>query len=341
VFLKRHHGWLRHLVPTYHEFMDNLPRGVVWLISLCVTVLTAANIVTWVVVRTATAETVQHRASAFIWLNVALQAALLALAIYIAARLLRGDRSRRAAEARSRHLAELALLSGGLAHEIRNHLHALQSRIGLLRKSTRSDEALTARVEKLDEIVQAMEQILNDFLTFARPAADEPEEIDVSAVIRSVADFEALDRERANIHLLLELQHGVRVLVDRRKFQRALLNLMVNARQAMPDGGSLRVECRQVRSTVKIVVQDTGEGMPPENLPHVFESYFTTKPEGSGLGLAIVRRTIEDFGGRVFCTSRAGEGTSFTIELPAIERRAVAIAGHESPFAVAPESGLS
>jgi signal transduction histidine kinase len=85
----------------------------------------------------------------------------------------------------------------------------------------------------------------------------------------------------------------------------------------------------QIRSNVKVVVQDTGEGVSPENLPHIFDSYFTTKPEGSGLGLAIVRRTIEDFGGRVFCDSRVGEGTTFTIELPSIERQEGPLAGRK------------
>lgn len=319
--------------------MEKLPRGVVWLTSLCATVLAAAGVITWLVARASSAETLQYHASNVIWLNVALQIVLLIAAGYIASRLLRSDRQRRATAARTQHLAELALLSGGLAHEIRNHLHALQSRIGLLRKSTRSDEALTARVEKLDEIVQAMERILNDFLTFARPATDEPEEIDVGAVIRSVAEFESLDRERANIRLMLELEPGIRVLADRRKLERAILNLMVNARQAMPGGGTLRIKCRGDRGNARIVVQDTGEGIAPENLPHLFESYFTTKADGSGLGLAIVRRTIEDFGGRVFCTSRVGEGTSFTLELPSINHRADVRTRRQRQLSVSHEGG--
>jgi signal transduction histidine kinase len=302
--------------------MGKLPRGVVWLVGLCVVVFTASAGISWGIVRAAGNDTLRLRASSVIWLNVIVQFALLAVALPIAARLLRSDRRRRAAEARMQHLAELALLSGGLAHEIRNHLHALQSRIGLLRKNTRDDQALTDRVEKLHEIVQAMEQIVNDFLTFARPAADEPEEIDVPTAIRNVVDFEALDRERANIRLALELEPGGAVLADRGKFQRALLNLMVNARQAMSNGGTLRIESKQLRGKVRIVVQDTGPGISPEDLSHIFESYFTTKPDGSGLGLAIVRRTIEDFGGQITCTSRLGVGTSFTIELPSIDRRA-------------------
>jgi signal transduction histidine kinase len=302
--------------------MGKLPSGVVWLIGLCLAVFAGAGGISWGMVRAASSDTLRFRASSVIWLNVIVQVALLAVALSIAARLLRSDRRRRAAEARTQHLAELALLSGGLAHEIRNHLHALQSRIGLLRKNTRDDQPLTDRVEKLDEIVQAMEQIVNDFLTFARPAADQLEEIDVATAIRNVVDFETLDRERANIRLALELEPGATVLADRGKFQRALLNLVVNARQAMPNGGTLRIESKQLRGHVRIVVRDTGPGISPEDLSHIFESYFTTKPDGSGLGLAIVRRTMEDFGGQIACTSRIGEGTSFTVELPSIDRRA-------------------
>jgi signal transduction histidine kinase len=301
--------------------MEKLPRGALWLVLFCVAVLTAAGLTTWIVVRAASAERLQYHVLSIVWLNVALQIALLAAAAYIVTRLIRSERTRQAKEARTWHLAELALLSGGLAHEIRNHLHALQSRIALLRKSTHEDQTLITRVDKLDEIVQAMEQIVNDFLTFARPAEDELEEIDTSAVIQGVADFEALDLTRNNIHLEMDLQPGIHLLVDRLKFQRALLNLIVNARQAMPNGGTLRIECRQVRDKVKIVVRDTGEGIETANLPHVFDTYFTTKPEGSGLGLAIVRRTIEDFGGRVGCTSRVGQGSSFTIELPAASQQ--------------------
>jgi signal transduction histidine kinase len=302
--------------------MGKLPRGVVWLIVLCLAAFTAAAGISSGIVHSASPETLRFRASSLIWLNVIVQASVVAVAISIGIRLWRSDRRRQAAEARTQHLAELALLSGGLAHEIRNHLHALQSRIGLLRKNTRDDQALTDRVEKLDEIVQAMEQIVNDFLTFARPAAGQPEVIDVATAIRSVTDFEALDRERANIRLALELEPRTSVLVDRGKFQRALLNLMVNARQAMPDGGTLRIESRQLRGNVRIVVADTGPGISAEIMPRIFDSYFTTKPDGSGLGLAIVRRTIEDCGGQIVCTSRVGEGTSFTMEFPSIDRLA-------------------
>lgn len=307
-------------IPPYDTFMEKLSRGVVWLVLFCVAVLTAAGVTTWVAVRTTSAELLYNRASSIVWLNLALQIALLAITAYIAGRMFRSDRRRRATEARTWHLAEMALLSGGLAHEIRNHLHALQSRIALLRKSTQDDQSLTARVEKLDEIVQGMEQIVSDFLTFARPAEDEPEEIDAATVIQSVTDFEALDLDRSNVRLEMDLQPGVRLRVDRVKLQRALLNLIVNARQAMPNGGTLRIECRQLRAKVQITIQDTGEGIEPANLPHVFDTYFTTKPEGSGLGLAIVRRTIEDFDGRVCCTSHVGRGSSFTIELPTLDQ---------------------
>src|SRR5690606_8549479 len=99
--------------------------------------------------------------------------------------------------------------------------------------------------EKLDEIVRAMEQIVSDFLTLARPAADELERVDAATAIRSVVDFEALDLDRAQVQLELDLEPEIPMVVDRRKFQRAMLNLIVNARQAMPDGGTLRIQCKR------------------------------------------------------------------------------------------------
>ncbi len=312
--------YARLLLGADDEIMEKLPSPALWLIILCIVVLAGAGVFTSITLGTVSPETLRGQILDAIWLNVAVQFVLLIAGIYLVQRLFRGDRQQRASKARTRNLADLALLSGGLAHEMRNHLHALQSRVGLLRKATRDDHALSTRVEKLDEIIQAMEELLNDFLTYARPAADELEDLDAAELIKSVTEFEALDLERANIRLELELEQGVHLLVDRRKFQRALLNLVVNARQAMLSGGTLSITCRENRSGVEIIVRDTGDGISPTDMPRVFESYFTTKSEGTGLGLAIVQRTIEDLGGRVGCSSQIGRGTSFTIELPNVRR---------------------
>jgi signal transduction histidine kinase len=258
-----------------------------------------------------------------VWLNFALELTLLAGAIVLAARFLRSDREHRAGQARTEHLGAVALLASGLAHEVRNHLHALQSRIGLLRKTLAGNQLALDRIERLDEIADGMEQLVTNFLTLARPAVDELELLSPAELIRDVVDFERLDLDRLGIKVDLDLQEDVRLFADREKLKRAVLNLVVNARQAMPDGGRLRISCRKNDKAARIVIADDGEGIPPEVLPRVFESYFTTKSEGSGLGLAIVRRTIEDFGGHVQCSSSVGQGTTITIDLPVSSERAM------------------
>jgi signal transduction histidine kinase len=195
-------------------------------------------------------------------------------------------------------------------------LHALQSRVGLLRKSLADNESALQRIERLDEIADGMEQLLTNFLTLARPASSEPEGVNPAELIREVVEFERVDLERLGIRVTMDLQDDLRLFVDRGKLKRALLNIVINARQAMPNGGHLLVSCSRGRVGVRISVEDDGDGIPADVLPRVFESYFTTKPDGSGLGLAIVRRTIEDFGGHVSCSSVPGRGTTMTIQLP-------------------------
>jgi signal transduction histidine kinase len=103
-----------------------------------------------------------------------------------------------------------------------------------------------------------------------------------------------------------------------------LLNLIINARQAMPEGGTLTVRARpSERGEVLLEVSDTGCGIPEEDRPRIFQTFFSTKPEGTGLGLAIVKRTIEDLGGRITFDSQVGRGTTFRIYLPPAQRRRV------------------
>jgi signal transduction histidine kinase len=287
-----------------------------WLTILGISILAVAGIAWTLWITRAPTEYLRAAAVSVVWLNFGLQMLLLALAVVVAARFLSRDRKRRAEQARTEHLAEVALLAGGLAHEVRNHLHALQSRVGLLRKSLSGNEAALRRIERLDEITDGMEQLVTNFLTLARPATDELEQLNPADLIREVIDFERSELDRLGIDVDLELQDDFRLLVDRGKLKRALLNVVVNARQAMPNGGKLRIYCGRRGDVARIVVEDNGDGIPPDVLPRIFESYFTTKPEGSGLGLAIVRRTIEDLGGKVACNSSLGKGTTITFDLP-------------------------
>ncbi|TWU27630.1 Nitrogen regulation protein NR(II) [Bythopirellula polymerisocia] len=181
------------------------------------------------------------------------------------------DRKDRSEKARLDHLAEVATMSGGFAHEARNLLHALQTRIELLRKSAADDAKSLERVNKLDELAMDMEQLFTDFLSLARPANDHLEESNVTNLVNQVIEFEDLELERSGVKIVREFDSKVpQVLVDRGKFKRALLNLIVNARHALPEGGTLWVRTSAYGKQVRIEVEDNGCGIPLEDQPRIF-----------------------------------------------------------------------
>lgn len=231
------------------------------------------------------------------------------------------DRQDRLEKSRLAHLQEVALLSGGFAHEARNYIHAMQTRLELLHKSLQGNPKAAERAQKLEEITAGIEQLLSDFLTFARPAESDLEEADPAELVRQVLDFEALELERSGIEVVVHADADLpSVLVDRGKLRRSLLNLIVNARQAMPQGGRIEARVLRSRGGVRIEVEDTGSGIPAEDQPRVFQTYYSTKSGGTGLGLAIVKRTIEDLGGSISFTTHPGRGTTFRIDLPTGKR---------------------
>ena len=135
--------------------------------------------------------------------------------------------------------------------------------------------------------------------------------------MREVLDFVESEDTLAGIRHHVELPLGLPlVMLDAGAFKQALLNLFVNARQAMPMGGELIVRIRRLGNSVELSVTDTGVGMRPEELERCFEVYFSTKREGTGLGLSTTKRIVEEHGGRIHVVSEVGRGTSFSILLP-------------------------
>jgi nitrogen-specific signal transduction histidine kinase len=126
------------------------------------------------------------------------------------------------------------------------------------------------------------------------------------------------------------------VVLDRESFHRALLNLVINAQQAMPQGGQLIVQTTEVGSAVALYLIDTGCGMDERTRSHLFEAFFSTKPGGSGLGLPTARKIVEAHGGRIRVESEIGKGTRFTIELPVPPRLTAAAEMTKIPLASAP-----
>jgi signal transduction histidine kinase len=263
--------------------------------------------------------------------DTALTAVLLIVTVAGCCWLTRRTRRREREQARVEHLAEVGLLAGGLAHEIRNTLNAMRSQIALLRKQLSPEkESAWQRTDQLECAVVEMEELVGEFLAFARPAKDQMEEVDLPALIGGVLDFVALDLEQSRVRAVTDLASDLLpVCGDAGKLKRALLNLVINARQAMPDGGTLTVRARPVgRASIVLEVCDTGYGIPQEDRPRIFQTFFSTRPGGTGLGLAVVRRTVEDLGGRITFESQVGRGTTFRISLPTAERRRVTLERH-------------
>lgn len=257
--------------------------------------------------------------SLYLWVETAADVAVwlsaggaIAWAVYRAARTERG-------RSRLEHLAEVALLTGGLSHEIRNHLNALGTYISLLRKASGGqDGELLERIGKLERAATALDELVNDFLTLTRPVKDRLEQVDLAELAEEVTEFLSLDMEQSRVEVHVKADPAIPpVIGDRGKIRRVILNLLVNARHAMPQGGKVVVRVHPKGAQVQLDVEDTGCGIPPEDQPRVFEAFFSTKAEGTGLGLAVVKRTIEDLGGRVSFESEVGRGTTFHVILPA------------------------
>ena len=224
------------------------------------------------------------------------------------------------------------VLADGLAHEIKNPLSTMSINLTLLQEDweragavrnpsrperTPREERSLKRIRTLEREVQRLEHILEEFLHYARGTQVDRRPEDISRIVQELLDFVEPEDERAGIRHHVDLPVGLPlVLADESAIKQAVLNLLVNARQAMPDGGEMLVRVRRVGNDVEISITDTGIGMPPEKLERCFDEYWSDKKGGTGLGLATARRITEEHGGSVTVISEPGRGSSFSIYLP-------------------------
>jgi signal transduction histidine kinase len=236
----------------------------------------------------------------------------------------------------SRKLAALGRLSAGVAHEVKNPLNSMMIHLELLRQHIAPRQSVGARarlpedppapaaspeaLKHVDVIVseiRRLDEVVQGFLKFTRPEDLKLQPVNLRVLFDEVIPIVRPEAERSGVAFQVECDGALTVNGDPAMLRQAFLNLALNACQAMPEGGSLRIACTPARrGRVSIVFADTGTGIKPEHLEKIFDLYFSTKPKGSGIGLSMVFRTIQMHDGEIEVQSTVGKGTAFTILLP-------------------------
>ena len=220
---------------------------------------------------------------------------------------------------------ELAELAGGFIHEIKNHLSTLGLNLQLLSEDfenpeTQRERRALERIQRLLSECQRLVDVSNDFLRFARIKDLDFKPMDLASVVEELVIFFGPMAAADNIDIKSYFPSDLpQVLIDREMFKQALLNLLLNAQQAMPTGGEITIQAARENDSVVLSVIDTGQGMSPEVAAKIFRPFYSTRTSGSGLGLPTTRKIIEAHNGTIELQSEVGRGTKFTIRLPAAQ----------------------
>ncbi len=227
---------------------------------------------------------------------------------------------------RMEKIAALGQIAASVNHEIKTPLNSLYLNLQLLTRKinkleTGDDKGKNGLLNVtmvIDDEIQRISEILEEFVQYARFAPPDLKPEDLNGVIRQLLEMIGENADKAGVRVQSELsEEKLSAMIDRKKLTQALLNLAVNAIQAMPDGGDLTIRTgRDQQGRIVTTVTDTGSGISEPDLARIFEPFFTKKEKGMGFGLAIVRRIIEDHHGTITCRSQVGEFTEFTITLP-------------------------
>jgi len=218
---------------------------------------------------------------------------------------------------RADRLSALGELSAGLAHEIRNPLGSIEGAVQILGRRDLPEETRNEFTAMASKEVGRLKGLLSHFLEFARPQPPKVIASDVEPLLESVAKLASETAKMAQSEILVETTRGLPpVSVDPEQIRQVLLNLVINAVQATPAAGLIRLHAFQEGETVRIEVRDEGIGIPDENLERIFDPFFTTRTNGTGLGLSIAYQIVNRHKGHIAATKNPERGMTFTVTLP-------------------------
>lgn len=218
---------------------------------------------------------------------------------------------------RNERLAALGKMAAGVAHELRNPLSSIKGLAVLLKGKISEDQEGRRTADVLVQEVERLNRSISELLDYARPEKLQVAVVSLKKILEKAATLVGIDATSLGITMSTAFDPAIDLVsVDEDRMNQVFLNLLLNGIQAMPEGGTLgiRTECRD--GSVECVIEDNGEGIAEENLPRVFDPYFTTKSDGTGLGLALSAKIVEEHGGTISLDSSLGRGTRVTVRLP-------------------------
>jgi len=215
-------------------------------------------------------------------------------------------------------LSAISRITGGVAHEVKNPLNAILMHVELARmKLAKGDNDLKPQMDIITSEIVRLDRVVKTFLDFTRPVELHPVEVPLESFVHDIAELARPLAETAGIELVVSQEtEGVSIGADLDLLKQAMLNVVMNAIEAMPNGGQLRFESAVRGDDAEIRICDTGCGIRPELKEKVFGLYFTTKQTGSGIGLAMTFRIVQLHDGTIDFTSEPGKGTTFVIRIP-------------------------
>jgi signal transduction histidine kinase len=230
---------------------------------------------------------------------------------------------------RADRMASIGELASGIAHEIRNPLAGIQGAIQILAEEFPKEDPRTQVTDEIQKQIYKLERLVKDLLNYAKPVPANYLPTDINQLVDKVVSFFVTQRGRSeNVKIEKNFFSPLpKTMIDPNSMEQAFLNIILNAQKAMPEGGTFTVSTlafpqrkddgKEARE-VQIIFEDTGVGILRENLPKIFDPFFSTRPDGTGLGLSITKNIVEQNGGKIEVKSQVNVGTKFIITLPAI-----------------------